>query len=401
MTELHLAVALDGAGWHPAAWRSPAARPRELLTAAYWKDLVAQAQRGLLDFVTIDDSLTLQSGDHFAADDRTDQVRGRLDAALVAARVAPASEYIGIVPTVTATHTEPFHVSKAIATLDYVSTGRAGVQIRVGGLGGEAALFGRRQLPTLDLEALQRPEIQQLIAERFDEAADFIEVLRRLWDSWEDDAEIRDAATDRFVDRDKLHHIDFEGQWFSVRGPSITPRPPQGQLLVSVLAHATVPYRLAARQADVVFVTPHDTASAQEILAELRHETAAAGRADDLRVFADLVVFLDTDAATAAGRKDELDDLAGAALFSDARILAGTAESLADHIEELHHLGYAGVRLRPGVLPTDLTAITESLVPQLQRRGLFRTAYEGTTLRGRLGLTRPASRYLLTNGAAR
>jgi alkanesulfonate monooxygenase SsuD/methylene tetrahydromethanopterin reductase-like flavin-dependent oxidoreductase (luciferase family) len=402
MTQLHLAVALDGVGWHPAAWRSPAARPQELFTAAYWKGLVAEAQRGLADFVTIDDTLTIQSADHFAADDRTDQVRGRLDAALIAARVAPASAYIGIVPTVTTTHTEPFHVSKAIATLDYVSSGRAGVQIRSGGLAGETALFGRRQFAALSLETLQDPATQRLIAERFDEAADFVEVVRRLWDSWEDDAEIRDAATGRFIDRDKLHHIDFEGRSFSVRGPSITPRPPQGQPLVTALGHGTVPYRLVARKADVAFVTPHDAVGAREILAEVRQLAAEAGRDGAVQVYADLLVFLDSRAADAVARKEELDTLAGAELFSDARILAGTAESLADHIEELHQLGYSGVRLRPGVLPTDLNAITDLLVPELQRRGLFRSRYDEPTLRARLGLARPASRYSpVLNGSIR
>ncbi|HTJ33810.1 MAG TPA: LLM class flavin-dependent oxidoreductase [Dactylosporangium sp.] len=393
MTDLHLAVALDGAGWHPAAWRSPDARPRELFTAGYWTGLLAEAERGLLDFATIDDTLTIQSADHFAPDARTDQVRGRLDALLVAARVAPGSAHIGVVPTVTTTHTEPFHTSKNIATLDYVSSGRAGVQLRTGGLGGEAALFGRRDLPQLSLELLETPEIQRFVAERFDEAADYIDVVRRLWDSWEDDAEIRDAATDRFVDRAKLHHIDFAGRWFSVRGPSITPRPPQGQPVVSVLAHATVPYRLAARQADVVFVTPHDEAGATQILDEVRTEVAAAGRDGELQVFADLVVFLDPGAGEAAARKERLDALDGAPLFSDARILAGTAETLADHIEQLHRLGYDGVRLRPGALPHDLTAIADLLVPQLQRRGLFRAEYTASTLRGHLGLARPASRY--------
>ncbi|GAA4253658.1 LLM class flavin-dependent oxidoreductase [Dactylosporangium darangshiense] len=393
MTDLHLAVALDGAGWHPAAWRSADARPRELFTAGYWTGLLAEAERGLLDFATIDDALTIQSADHFAPDARTDQVRGRLDALLVAARVAPGSAHIGVVPTVTTTHTEPFHTSKNIATLDYVSSGRAGVQFRTGGLGRKAALFGRRDLPQLSLELLETPEIQRFVAERFDEAADYIDVVRRLWDSWEDDAEIRDAATDRFVDREKLHHIDFAGRWFSVRGPSITPRPPQGQPVVSVLAHATVPYRLAARQADVVFVTPHDEAGARQILDEVRAEVAAAGRDGELQVFADLVVFLDPGAGEAAARKERLDALDGAPLFSDARILAGTAETLADQIEQLHRLGYDGVRLRPGALPHDLTAIADLLVPQLQRRGLFRTEYTASTLRGHLGLTRPASRY--------
>jgi len=399
MSTLQLAVGLDGAGWHPAAWRSPAARPHELFTAAYWKDLVAEAQRGRVDFVTIDDTLTLQSADHFAADERTDQVRGRLDAELIAARVAPGSAEIGIVPTVTTTHTEPFHVATAIATLDYVSTGRAGVQIRSGGLGGEPGQFGRRQFPALSLATLADPASQELIAERFDEAADFVEVLRRLWDSWEDDAEIRDAATGRFIDRDKLHTVDFAGRWFSVRGPSITPRPPQGQPLVTALGHGTVPYRLAARQADIAFVTPQDSAAAREILAEVHDLAQEAGRAGQVRVFADLLVFLDDTAGVAAGRKAELDDLAGAELFSDARILAGTAVALADQIAELHELGYAGVRLRPGVLPTDLTAITDLLVPELERRGLVGSRYEHATLRERLGLARPTNRYL--SGATR
>ena len=123
-TLIHLAVALDGAGWHPAAWREADARPSELFEAGYWADLVAEAERGMLDFVTIEDSLGLQSDDPFAPDDRTDRVRGRLDAVLIAARIAPRTRGIGFVPTATVTQTEPFHVSKSIATLDYVSTGR-------------------------------------------------------------------------------------------------------------------------------------------------------------------------------------------------------------------------------------------------------------------------------------
>src|SRR5262249_45582099 len=145
MTTLHLAVALDGAGWHPAAWREPDARPRELFTAGYWVDLVREAERGLLDFVTIDDTLRLQSDDPRVPDQRTDRVRGRLDAVLIAARVAPVTRHIGLIPTAVVTHTEPFHLSKAIATLDYVSNGRAGVQVRVSPY--EARHFGRRTFP--------------------------------------------------------------------------------------------------------------------------------------------------------------------------------------------------------------------------------------------------------------
>jgi alkanesulfonate monooxygenase SsuD/methylene tetrahydromethanopterin reductase-like flavin-dependent oxidoreductase (luciferase family) len=395
-SSLHLAVALDGAGWHPAAWRAEDALPGKLFTPRYWADLVQEAERGLLDFVTIDDSLALQSARRGVPDDRVDQVRGRLDAVLVAARVAPTTSQIGIVPVATTTHTEPFHISKAIATLDYVSTGRAGVQIRVSGTRLEAEQFGRRVLPDFEIRAgtLDDPVVRQVITEHFDEAADFVEVLRRLWDSWEDDAEIRDAATGRFVDRDKLHYIDFEGRWFNVRGPSITPRSPQGQPLVTALAHGTIPYRLAARQADAVFVTPRDAGDVQRIETEIRAEEAAVGRRlDPLRIFADLVVFLDDEPGAAESRKLRLDELNGDSFRSDAFVFAGTPAALADHLLSWQTEGLAGFRLRPGTQPHDLEAITRGLVPLFQQRGAFRHRYEQATLRGRLGLDRPANRY--------
>jgi alkanesulfonate monooxygenase SsuD/methylene tetrahydromethanopterin reductase-like flavin-dependent oxidoreductase (luciferase family) len=248
-----------------------------------------------------------------AADSRTDRVRGRLDAVLIAARAAPATRHIGFVPTAITTHTEPFHLSKAIATLDYVSGGRAGIRVQVAARADTAAHFGRREVPRLRADRLADPEIQRLTAGHFDEAADYVEVLRRLWDSWEDDAEIREVATGRFIDRDKLHYIDFEGRWFSVTGPSITPRPPQGQPVVAALGHASVPYRLIARSADVGFVTPRDAAHAAEIVAQIRAEQASAGRpaqactaqadtGQTVHVFGDLVVFLDETSASAAAR---------------------------------------------------------------------------------------------------
>ena len=381
---LHLAVALDGAGWHPAAWREPRARPDELLTARYWTQLIAEAERGLLDFVTIEDGFSLQSA-------RTDRVVGRLDAVLIAARVAPLTRHIGLVPTVVVTHTEPFHISKAIATLDYASNGRAGVRVRVSARPEEAALFGRRDFPRVNLTDRGDPAVRQLTAGLFDEAADFVEVVRRLWDSWEDDAEIRDAATGRFVDREKLHYIDFDGDYFSVKGPSITPRPRQGQPIVSALGHGTVPYELIAKAADVGYVTPRDADHAKQIVAEIH----AAGRqlADPVHIFADLVVFLGPSEAAAADRKARLDELAGRAYTSDATIFTGTPARLADLLIEWQRSGLSGFRLRPGAIPDDVEAITRELVPELQRRGSFRTTYEADSLRGLLGLNRPASRY--------
>ncbi|MFG2044577.1 LLM class flavin-dependent oxidoreductase [Dactylosporangium sp. NPDC048998] len=354
MTErLHLAVALDGAGWHPGAWREPGARPAELLTAGYWTDLVRHAERGRLDFVTIEDRDARRPAGT-PDDGRTDRVRGRLDALLIAARVAPLTSHVGLVPAVVATHTEPFHVSTQLATLDYVSRGRAGWRVQA------APDRGR------DVEHL------------FAEAADHVEVVRRLWDSWEDGAEIRDVATGRFIDRERLHYVDFTGRHFSVKGPSITPRPPQGQPVVAVLAHARPAYEFAAAHADVVLVTPTGPDSARSIIAEVRALTDRP-----VRILADLVVYL--------GRRPD-----GELPASDAHTFEGTPGDLADLLAEWHAAGLDGFRLRPGVLPADLLSIVDGVVPALRRRGLFRTEYEATTLRGHLGLGRPASRYATT-----
>ncbi|MFI5801416.1 LLM class flavin-dependent oxidoreductase [Streptomyces sp. NPDC051561] len=400
-SHLHLAVALDGAGWHPAAWREPVSRPGELFTAAYWADLVAEAERGLLDFVTIEDGLGLQSAPTHpydaGPDDRVDQVRGRLDAVLIAARIAPLTRHIGIVPTVVATHTEPFHLSKAIATLDYVSSGRAGLRVQVSARPGVAAHFGRRTFPALGDEGFDSPAGQELAHELLDEAADYVEAVRRLWDSWEDDAEIRDVATGRFIDREKLHYVDFSGERFSVKGPSITPRPPQGQPIVSALTHGSLANRLVGRAADIGYVTVGDQDRARAAVAEIREEQAVAGRAKEtLHIFGDLVVFLDDEPGAAQARRERLDALAGTPYTSDAPVFAGTPAQLASLLEKLSTAGLTGFRLRPAVLGHDLPALTRRLVPELQRRGVFRKAYEADTLRALLGLPRPASRYAAT-----
>jgi alkanesulfonate monooxygenase SsuD/methylene tetrahydromethanopterin reductase-like flavin-dependent oxidoreductase (luciferase family) len=374
---LHLAVALDGTGWHPASWREPDARPLDLFTARYWTDLVTEAERGLLDFVTIEDGLIPQYDDPLVADDRTDRVRGRLDAVLIAARVAPLTRHIGLIPTAIVTHTEPFHLSKAIATLDYVSAGRSGIRVQVTASPEAARHFGRRDVASG--------------AELLGEAADYVEVLRRLWDSWEDDAEIRDVATGRFVDRNKLHYIDFEGATFSVRGPSITPRPPQGQPIVAALGHGDPAYDLIAGSADVGFVTPRDAAQAEAIVDAIAKRRPAGS--EPVRVFADIEVTLAADDAAATERRARLDDRAGDGTRSDAHTFVGTPVGLADLLDEWHGAGLSGFRLRPATLPHDLNHIVDGLVPELQRRGLFHTQYRARTLRAGLALPRPVNRY--------
>jgi alkanesulfonate monooxygenase SsuD/methylene tetrahydromethanopterin reductase-like flavin-dependent oxidoreductase (luciferase family) len=355
MTEhLHVAVALDGYGWHPEAWRyTPDLEP--VTSGRYWAGLAATAERGLLDFVTFDDALTAQRRRRPDIEPRW--LAGRPDAVLVASRVAPATKHIGLIPVATVTHTEPFHISKAIATLDFVSHGRAGWQVRVSGTAHEAELFGRRDVSGVDL---------------FDEATDAVEVVRRLWDSWEDDAIIRDVATGRFVDRDKLHYIDFAGKYFSVKGPSITPRSPQGQPVVAALAHASPIYEFASRSTDLVFITPQDDQSLRAILAEVT----------GLKVYADVYV-------TFGGVVDSR---------SDALVFDGGPTELVDLLLHWQDVGIEGVRLRPAVNATDLPVIVDKVAPLLAKADRFRTAYtDGETLRERLGLPVAVNRYVRAN----
>jgi alkanesulfonate monooxygenase SsuD/methylene tetrahydromethanopterin reductase-like flavin-dependent oxidoreductase (luciferase family) len=353
---VHVAVALDGYGWHPEAWRHTPDGGEPVTSGRYWSSLAATAERGLLDFVTFDDALSAQRRRRPEIEPRW--LAGRPDAVLVASRVAPVTNHIGLIPVATVTHTEPFHVSKAIATLDFISHGRAGWQVRVSGAPHEADLFGRRDIRGVDL---------------FDEASDAVEVARRLWDSWEDDAVIRDMATGRFVDRDKLHYIDFSGKYFSVKGPSITPRPPQGQPVVAALAHAKPIYEFASRSTDLVFITPQDEDSLQATLGEI----AQAGGAH-LKVYADVFVSFD-------GTTDPR---------SDALVFDGTPTELVDLLLRWQQHGTEGVRLRPAVNATDLPVIVDEVVPLLQQAGRFRTAYtDGETLRERLGLPIAQNRY--------
>lgn len=343
---LNLGVALDGYGWHTRAWQL-ADEQRSVLSGRYWSDLAVTAERGLLDFLTIDDTLMPQPGRRERIDPK--RLAGRGDAVLIAARIAPVTRHIGLIPVATVTHTEPFHISKAIATLDFVSHGRAGWQPRVSGTTHEAALFGRRTVNSADL---------------FEEARDYVEVVRRLWHSWEDDAVIRDVETGRYIDTDKVHYIDFNGKFFSVKGPSITPRPPQGQPVVAALAHATPVYEFAADTADIVFVTPAD-AAIQGLLDEVR------GIGEKLKVFADIVVSFH-------GQND---------FRSDTWVWAGTPNQLVEMLLDWQRAGIDGARLRPAVNATDLPVIVDEVVPLLQRAGEFREAYrDGETLRERLGL---------------
>jgi alkanesulfonate monooxygenase SsuD/methylene tetrahydromethanopterin reductase-like flavin-dependent oxidoreductase (luciferase family) len=407
---LHLSVALAGAGWHPAAWREPTARPRELMSARYWRDLVRAADDAGIAFVTIEDALSFGDRGDDSAEPRTDRVRGRLDAVLLASFLAPLTRRIGLVPTVTTTHPEPFHLATGLQTLDHASGGRAGARIVAGSSAAERANFGRRADGPDGFPASGRVEDDAAWAAAFREAGEVVEAIRRLTDSWEDDAIIRDLETGRFLDRERVHNIEFEGEFFSITGASIVPRSPQGQPLITALAHQTVPYRFAAEHADLVFITPADAAATAGILSEIatavdevRNGPERRRDLERLRVFVDLVVLIEDTADAARGAWDRLE--ARDALTTDARVVVGTAEDVVDELRAFAAAGVDGIRLRPARLPADLDAIVERVVPRATAAGVLHDeaaradeaaldVHRGAaTLRERLGLPLRASRY--------
>lgn len=366
---LLVAAALAAGGRHPGS--APLAAPGSLRT---WRGLIGGAETAGIDLVTLDDSFLLRGGAH-------------LDALLIASAIAPATTRIGLVPTVTTAHTEPFHVATGLQTLDHVSRGRAGWLVSTGDARAEAPLFGRR-------DALALTD-----ADLLDELEDAVALSRLLWDSWEDDAVIRDVATGRYLDRDRIHPARFHGRFFSVEGASIVPRSPQGQLPVAIEVRTPAELEAAARHADVVFVSAQDVAGALSILREIRDtERRVARVGEPLRVFTDLAVLLEDTAGAATSALERLDEHAGAPLSAEIRVVAATADAVAQAIGSLHDLGYDGVRLHPARLPDDLGRIERDLLPLLAAAGHHQPADAPTSLRSRLRLPRSENRFSDSRG---
>ncbi|WP_330292053.1 LLM class flavin-dependent oxidoreductase [Streptomyces sp. NBC_00576] len=346
---LHLAAAVD----------QPAAGQQALFDADLYVESARLAESGGLDFVTL--------GDSFA--------RPGPDALGVLARVAPTTARIGLVPTVTVTRTEPFCAQAAVATLDWVSGGRAGWQLDVPATEADARHFGRRRAARGD--------------ERWRKAGEVADAAARLWDNREDDAETRELATGRFVDRDEPDHVDFEGATFSVRGPSIGPRPPQGHPVRVVDATEGQSRQTAARYADVALVRAVSAAQAGAVRDELRVAAKDLGRdPDGLRVLASLVVDLGGgEHAAEPGHGG-----GGPRPSVHGPLYRGGPVDLAELITAWHTSGVVdGFHLVPAEPRRDLERLVNGTVALLQHRSLFRTFYPGRTLREHLGLARPAN----------
>ncbi|MFM9456026.1 LLM class flavin-dependent oxidoreductase [Streptomyces europaeiscabiei] len=353
---LHLAAAID---------------QRAVCDVGAFVELARLAERGALDFVTLGDP----SG------------RPGPDASAVLARVAPETGRVGLVPTVTTTHTEPSRVRAAVATLDRVSRGRAGWWIEVPGTEEETRLFGRRPAAPGDVP--------------WREAGEVADVAARLRNGRTDDAAVRDAGTGRFVDREKMHHVDFEGvegAGFSVREPPIVSRSPQGCPVGVVDATERESRGTAARYADVALLRVAAPAHADAVRTELREAAAGFGRdPDELRVLVSLRVDLGGgEHAAEPGHGG-----GGPRQTADGPLYRGGPVDLAELITAWHRAGAAdGFHLVPVEPRRDLERLVNGTVALLQHRGLFRTFYPGSTLREHLGLARPADRPAVTGRTA-
>ena len=361
-TPFAIFVELDGDGAHPAAWRSAAHPPTELLTGGRIATTVRAAERAGFTAATFEDS-PLPPGSS-AAGERG--IIGRIEAVQRAAFAAPLTSSIGLVAVAHAVYSEPFHLSTQLATLDHVSAGRAGWLVGIDADAAIAAEYGRAAVSADSALA---------------DAADAVEVSRRLWDSWEDDAVIRERATGRYFDRERVHYADFEGESFSIIGPAIVPRPPQGQVVI--FAGGPDAARVGA---DVALLTSIDQA------ADIR----AAGVP---RALLELEVVLDAAGVTAAERLAALDGHEPWAPSQRNRFV-GTSRDLVAVLEELAGRSDGdervdGVRLIPAVLDIDLDEIGRAVLPELRRLGLFHSPTAGQSLRESLGLARPANRYTL------
>lgn len=350
---LALALEIDGDGAHPAAWRRAAHPPTGLLDPGRLRRVAENAERAGFSLLTLDDSI-LPPGEH-------PNVTGRIAAIERASFVAAATSVIGVAPIAATTYAEPFHLASALASIDHVSAGRAGWVVAADRDPAAARAWGR---PPVADDAARR------------EAADAVTVARALWDSWEDDAIIRDVATSRYLDRDRLHYIDFQGARYSVKGPAIVPRPPQGQVVI--LAPAGL---LPADAVDVTLVGGSDVDSVR----------AAATAAGSPRVFVEVEIALDTESASAA---DRVADLARFGAWPDRDRLRyiGNEAGLVGLLRELGGI-VDGVRLHPLVLDEDLPVLSQFVVPPLLISRTVARPLPGSTLRGRLGLPRPANRF--------
>jgi len=366
-----LILEADGAGAHPAAWRAGRTAPSSVLGAEALREVALAAESAGFHALSYTDGPLPEGPD----------AQARLNAVQRAAFVGPLTHSIGLLPQVDTVYTEPFHVATQLASLDYVSQGRAGWLLAASDDAREAAAVGRSVADGDRRRA---------------EAGASVEANRRLWDSWEDDAVIKDVESGKYLDAGRLHYADFQadlgnGEGYFVKGPSIIPRPLQGQLPVAAPAALVSEDDgpLSPREVDAVLVSEPSLERLRDGLVRLRESFGPRAEGGPALV-AELEVVLDARGLSAADRLAELD---AATPWSTGRArFVGTAEELAVVLEELLEVA-DGVRLHPAVLDVDLPELSALTLPLLRSRGLLRAGEPGNTFRAVLGLGRAVNRY--------
>lgn len=430
---LHLNVNILHSGFVPSAWRLDSADPRAFVDVGHYVRVAQLAERGKLDAVFLADNAAI-----------IDQIDFRpitaLEPTVLLASIAAATTHIGVIGTASTSYNEPYNIARRFATLDHVSHGRAGWNVVTTADLPSARNFGRDAVPDH--------------AERYARAAEFTEIVKALWDSWDDEAFVGDKVSGRFIDVDKVRPLAYRGRFYSVQGPLNLPRPPQGHPVLVQAGGSADGRDLAARHAEAVFSASQSFEESAAYRRDLNARAAAYGRTGGVKVLAGLTTIIGATETEALRRRDDLIDqipwrysltrIAGVlgispddleldarlpenlalpntgngnhtffhATLAEARrgghtvreliralgggtghrVIVGTPEKIADDIEHWFKGEAAdGFNLMPDALPDGLEAFVDGVVPILQKRGLFRTEYEGRTLREHFGLARPAN----------
>jgi FMN-dependent oxidoreductase (nitrilotriacetate monooxygenase family) len=430
--KLKLGFILHGVGRTWNDWRHPDKDVDASTSFAHYKQQTLLAERSKFDFVFVADSLSIteKSSPHYL---------NRVEPITILSALAAATSHIGLVGTLTVSYSEPFNVARQFASLDHISGGRAGWNVVTSWLGDTAANFSKAEHPAHDV--------------RYRIAAEYLDVVQGLWDSWEDDALVGDKDSGVFVDPDKLHRLDHHGEFFQVRGPLNIKRGPQGHPVIFQAGASNDGRNFASKRADAIFAAAATFEEGASYYADVKERARGFGRDPNaLFVLPGITPFIgDTDADAEAryrevAASESLDTGFGflARTFNDHdfrqydldapfpdvahigqnsqqsgtnRILAevraenltlrqvverlatprgafvGSPETVADVLQAWFEGGAADGFVIFEPLPGQLELFVDKVVPILQARGLFRDAYEGETFRDSLGLDVPANRY--------
>ncbi len=436
---MKLGLFLHGSGHHIAAWRHPDVSARANQNIHSYVAATRTAERGRFDLVFNADTNAIFGPDDIDIWSRTTGAL-RLEPLTMLAALAMVTERIGLVSTATTTYNEPYHVARFFASLDQISNGRIGWNLVTSQAASEAYNFSR---------AAHVPH-----AERYERAREFAAVVFGLWDTWEEDAIVADKASGLYFDPAKLHLLNHKGKHFAVRGPLTVRRSPQGRPVIVQAGQSDTGRALAAEIAEVIFTVQQDLEAARDFYADVKHRATQHGRSPDaIKILPGIMPVVGRTTAEAEAKYETLQSLIhpalGVAVLSDMygmdlspypldgplpdppadtanqqgrrmllldlarrenltirqlyqraagarahRTICGTAAEIADSLELWYRRGAAdGFNVLPLTFPEALDDFVDGVIPELQRRGLFRTEYEGRTLRENLGLARPASRW--------